>query len=410
MSDSVVSVETVSKKFCRGLKRGMLYTMQDVARDMIGVRAHSDSLRQEEFWAVKDLSFDLAHGESLGLLGTNGAGKSTLLKILNGIIRPDIGQITMKGRIGALIEVGAGFHPMLTGRENIYINGAILGMTKRELDGKFDDIVSFSGLSGEILDAPVKTYSSGMYVRLGFSVAIHCDPDVLLVDEVLAVGDSAFRVRCSEWIAGFLKKRGTLILVSHYLPSIRETCSKVLWMKNGECQFYGDTISGLQVYQNAISQPQSPGSPAGGGNVASGSPLQMTSVKLRGGDGGAALLEFEHGEPFALEVEIEARRDLGGCHLHLVFSNQEVGAVCGWTSRTLKPEGLCLPQGHTRLRVDLGAVDFVPGNYSVTAYLSDLKHLADYHEFVGPQFGVRPHPVVDSRFGQTMLKGTIHAL
>ena len=307
MSDAVVAVENVSKKFCRGLKRGMLYTMQDVARDMVGVRAASDSLRPEEFWAVKDLSFELKHGESLGLLGTNGAGKSTLLKILNGIIRPDIGEITMKGRIGALIEVGAGFHPMLTGRENIYINGAILGMTKRELDLKFDDIVSFSGLSGSILDAPVKTYSSGMYVRLGFSVAIHCDPDVLLVDEVLAVGDSAFRVRCSEWIAGFLKKQGTLILVSHYLPSIRETCNKVIWMKNGECQFYGDTIPGLQVYQNAISQPTTAiGASGNSGNVSAGSPLQMTSVKLLGGDSENALLEFDYGQPFEVEVDVEA--------------------------------------------------------------------------------------------------------
>ena len=410
MTSSVVSVENVSKKFCRGLKRGMLYTVQDVARDMMGVRANSDALREEEFWAVKDLSFELKHGESLGLLGTNGAGKSTLLKILNGIIRPDIGQVQMKGRIGALIEVGAGFHPMLTGRENIYINGAILGMTKRELDAKFDDIVSFSGLSGSILDAPVKTYSSGMYVRLGFSVAIHCDPDVLLVDEVLAVGDSAFRVRCSEWIASFLKKQGTLILVSHYLPSIRETCNKVIWMKNGECLFYGDTIPGLQVYQNAISQPATAiGSVETNSPVAIGSPLQMTSVKLTDGESENAILEFDYGQPFALEVGVNAQRDMGGVHLHLVFSNQEVGAVCGWTSRTGRPEGLCFPQGQTTLHVDLGEQVLVPGNYSVVAYLSDLKHLADYHEYVGPQFGVRPHAVVDSRYGMMMLKGTIDA-
>ncbi len=401
---AVVSVENVSKKFCRGLKRGMMYTLQDVGHDLCGATTPEPKLRPEEFWAVRDLGFELRQGESLGLLGTNGAGKSTLLKMLNGIIRPDKGKITLRGRVGALIEVGAGFHPMLTGRENIYVNGAILGMTKRELDKKIDSIIAFSGLSGEILDAPVKTYSSGMYVRLGFTVAIHSEPDILLVDEVLAVGDSAFRVKCSEWIAGFLKRQGTLILVSHYLPSIRETCNKVVYMQSGEVVYSGDVMEGLQVYQNAIARPLKPSE----GNAASGSPLQILACRVSGNDPNLPIMEFDFNAPFKMNVEIEARQPMSQVHLHLVFSNQEVGAVGGYSSRIAQPEGLSFPPGKSLLEVDLGQQSFVPGSYSVIAYLSDYKHLADYHEFIGTPFVIRPHPVADSRFGATMMKGTLH--
>ncbi len=402
---AVVSVENISKKFCRGLKRGMMYTLQDVGRDLVGRTTPEPTLRPEEFWAVRDLGFELRQGESLGLLGTNGAGKSTLLKMLNGIIRPDKGKITLRGRVGALIEVGAGFHPMLTGLENIYVNGAILGMTKRELDSKLDSIIAFSGLSSEILDAPVKTYSSGMYVRLGFAVAIHSEPDILLVDEVLAVGDSAFRIKCSEWIAGFLKRQGTLILVSHYLPSIRETCSKVIYMKGGEVVYSGSVMEGLQVYQNAIARPLT----ASEGNAAaSGSPLQILGCRVSGNDPNVPIMEFDFAAPFKMSVEVEARQAMSQVHLHLVFSNQEVGAVGGYSSRIALPEGLTFPQGKSLLDIDLGQQNFVPGSYSVIAYLSDYKHLADYHEFIGTPFVIRPHSVVDARFGATMMKGTLH--
>ena len=404
---AVVSVENVSKKFCRGLQRGMLYTTTDVARDMIGLRGPNDRLRPEEFWATKDLSFELNRGESLGLLGTNGAGKSTLLKMLNGIIRPDLGEIRMRGRIGALIEVGAGFHPMLTGRENIYVNGAILGMKKRELDAKFDDIVSFSGLAGDILDAPVKTYSSGMYVRLGFSVAIHCDPEILLVDEVLSVGDGAFRVRCADWIAGFLRRQGTLILVSHYLPTIRECCNKAIYMEYGQCKYYGDTMGGLQMYQDAQNRSMA----ANNGQqskLKAGSPLQFRSLKLQDADTGFVSEEFDHEQPFCVKMEIEARETTAGAHLHLVFPGPDGKTVCGWTSRTEQPEGLCFTPGTHELQIDMGPMNLIPGSYSVIGFLSEKSHLADYHEFVGPHFNVRTHPTVDDRFGSMMLKGSLH--
>jgi len=187
-SDIAITVDHVSKKYCKSLKRSMLYGVTDIGRNTLGLSSHSGNLRKSEFWAVDDVSFEVKKGETLGIIGPNGSGKTTLLKMLNGIFWPDKGKITVKGRVGALIEVGAGFHPLLTGRENIYINAAILGMTKEEVDEKFDDIVEFADI-GDFLDTPVKFYSRGMYVRLGFAVAVHCEPDILLVDEVLAVGD-----------------------------------------------------------------------------------------------------------------------------------------------------------------------------------------------------------------------------
>ncbi len=225
--DVLVKVENVSKKFCRSLKRSMLYGMEDISRDLLHLPNHSDKLRKDEFWAVDDVSFEVKRGECLGIIGRNGAGKSTLLKMLNGIILPDKGKITIKGKVGALIEVGAGFHPMLTGRENVYVNGAILGMSKREIDKKFDEIVAFAELE-EFIDMPVKHYSSGMYVRLGFAILAHIDVDVLIIDEALSVGDSSFQHKSYQRIKEFLKRGVTLLFVSHDPISIQSICSEAL--------------------------------------------------------------------------------------------------------------------------------------------------------------------------------------
>src|SRR3990170_2258915 len=193
--DIAIKVEHVSKKYCKSLKNSMLYGVNDIARNSLGFSSHSERLRNGEFWAVDDVSFELKKGETLGIIGPNGAGKTTLLKMLNGIFWPDKGKITVRGRVGALIEVGAGFHPLLTGKENVYVNAAILGMTKKEVDKKFNDIVEFAGI-GDFINVPVKFYSSGMFVRLGFAVAVHCEPDILLIDEILSVGDAKFRAKC----------------------------------------------------------------------------------------------------------------------------------------------------------------------------------------------------------------------
>lgn len=232
MSDTVIKVEGVSKKYCRSLKHTMLYGVADLSRSFLGLDQQTERLRDGEFWAVNDVSFEVKKGETLGLIGLNGSGKSTLLKMLNGIMMPDKGRIEISGRVGALIEVGAGFHPMLTGRENIYINGAIIGMTKKEIDRKFDEIVDFAGIDN-FIDSPVKHYSSGMYVRLGFAIAAHADPDVLLVDEVLAVGDADFQLKCLNKIEGFRRRGKNVVIVSHDVLVINKLCSKVVLLDHG---------------------------------------------------------------------------------------------------------------------------------------------------------------------------------
>ena len=246
-STVAIKVEQISKKYCKSLKRSMLYGVHDIARNMIGRSSHSDRLRGDEFWALNDISFELKKGETLGVIGPNGSGKTTLLKMLNGIFWPDKGKITIKGKVGALIAIGAGFHPLLTGKENVYINGAILGMTKEELDEKFDDIIEFADI-GDFIDAPVKFYSSGMFVRLGFAVAVYCEPDILLVDEVLAVGDKEFSIKCYQKMHEIKKKGTTIILVSHNEYTIREQTSNCLYLRNGKVRFLGPSEEGISIY------------------------------------------------------------------------------------------------------------------------------------------------------------------
>ena len=240
-NDVLIKVENVSKKFCRSLKRSMLYGIEDISRDLLHLPNNSDKLRKDEFWAVDDVSFEVRRGECLGIIGRNGAGKSTLLKMLNGIILPDKGKITIKGKVGALIEVGAGFHPMLTGRENVYVNGSILGMTKREIDNKFDEIVAFAELE-EFIDMPVKHYSSGMNVRLGFAIATTINPDILILDEVLAVGDVSFQIKCLNRVRK-LASNSAVIFVSHNMQHIALFCSLVFKLVKGEQLLLSEDIN-----------------------------------------------------------------------------------------------------------------------------------------------------------------------
>ena len=249
-SEVAIKVEHVSKKYCKSLKRSMLYGVQDIGRNMIGLSSRSDRLRKNEFWAVDDVAFEVKKGETLGIIGPNGAGKTTLLKMLNGIFWPDKGKITVRGRVGALIEVGAGFHPLLTGRENVYINAAILGMTKKEVDGKFDDIIEFAEI-GDFIDSPVKFYSSGMFVRLGFAVAVHCEPDILLVDEVLAVGDIDFQNKCLNKISE-IQENTSIIIISHNMNTIKLMCDRCLFLSKGKPIKLGDVSEILNIYSKAI--------------------------------------------------------------------------------------------------------------------------------------------------------------
>lgn len=250
MSESLVKVENVSKKFCRSLKRSLWYGILDLGNEVTG-RNNTDRkgcLRTDEFWAVQDVNFEVKRGECLGLIGRNGAGKTTLLRMLNGLIKPDKGRIEMRGRVGGLIALGAGFSPLLTGRENIYVNASVLGLSKRETDKKVDEIIDFAEIS-DFIDSPVQNYSSGMQVRLGFAVATALEPDILLLDEVLAVGDAAFRYKCFRRINETIKN-AAVIFVSHDMPSVARICEKTVVLAHGEVSFFGETGRGVEVYGN----------------------------------------------------------------------------------------------------------------------------------------------------------------
>lgn len=231
-TDTIISVEGVSKKFCRSLKSTMLYGVSDVARDIFSLAQPSADLRRDEFWALNNLSFAIKSGECVGLVGPNGAGKSTLLKLLTGITLPDKGRLRIRGRIAALLELGVGFHPMLTGRENVYLSAVILGLGKTEIAKRFDAIVDFAGLD-EFIDSPVKQYSSGMYMRLGFAIAAHVEPDIFLIDEALAVGDAAFQSKCYRKLRDFRANGTTIIFVSHSTEVVLAHCSRALLLDKG---------------------------------------------------------------------------------------------------------------------------------------------------------------------------------
>lgn len=256
----VIQFENVYKQYYLGSKRSHLrYLLPDRIQERWSLHKRATpegSLSSKEFWALKGVSFQVNEGEMLGMIGPNGAGKTTALSLIAGITIPTSGFISVKGKIGALIKLGAGFHPDLTGHENIYLNGSILGLRKHEIDQIYDEIVQFSGLE-EFINTPVKRYSSGMFVRLGFSVAVHINPEILLVDEVLSVGDMSFQTRCFNRI-GELKDAGTtIIFVSHNMHHIAGFCDKVIYLNHGEAKYFGDPSDTIDVYTRDVMNEQS---------------------------------------------------------------------------------------------------------------------------------------------------------
>ncbi len=246
--DAVIAVENLGKKYvlrhqrcpgCGTLRDAMTHVARAAwQRVRHPFSPNRESLDLEEMWALKDVNFEVQQGERLGIIGRNGAGKSTLLKILSRITHPTTGRVHLRGRVSSLLEVGTGFHPELTGRENIFLNGAILGMTRQEIKGKFDEIVAFAEVE-KFLDTPVKHYSSGMYVRLAFAVAAHLEPEILIVDEVLAVGDAQFQKKCLGKMGEVASGGRTVLFVSHHMPSVQRLCSKAVLLKNGTLQMVG---------------------------------------------------------------------------------------------------------------------------------------------------------------------------
>jgi len=395
-----IRVDQLSKLYRRSTAGHQLRTLKSalVERSLIS------GLRPEQaIQAVDDISFTVARGEALGVIGGNGSGKSTLLKLVAGILRPSSGKITVNGRVAALIELGAGFHPEISGRENIYINGAVLGLSKRQITRRYDDIVEFAGLE-DFIEEPVKNYSSGMYVRLGFAVAIHTDPDILLVDEVLAVGDEAFTHRCMRRIEEFLARERTLLLVSHALGQIEEICDRALWIDRGRLRLEGLPRRVLDAYRQEVaeaeserhreakelceSQPEEAAaveltSDSGDRESATDSDRQPDSADemapeqevLRWGSGEATIervvmlcageerYHFKSGEEVAFEIDIQSQREFDDFVFGIALSTPR-GVECWGTNTDLSgwvPK--LLHSGSARVRIICPELRLAPGEY-----------------------------------------------
>jgi lipopolysaccharide transport system ATP-binding protein len=348
----IIRVENLGKQYQLGTRE----TGYDTLRDSItrAMRAPLERLRRrngkrssEVMWALKDVSFDVAPGEVIGVIGRNGAGKSTLLKVLSRITEPTIGRVQLYGRVASLLEVGTGFHPELTGRENIYLNGAILGMRKAEIDRKFDEIVAFAELE-KFLDTPVKRYSSGMYMRLAFAVASHLEPEILLVDEVLAVGDAAFQKKCLGKMGAVAREGRTVLFVSHNMVAVQSLCKRVLWLEQGEILESGIAGAVVSNYLNksfgrsASSEEVWPDVDSAPGNDL----VRLHAVRIRvAGENSAAPLTMK--TPFLIEVDYRVLKPDAQLHitLHLYTAHEIVAFTTGsgldpvWSGR-LMPTGL----------------------------------------------------------------------
>jgi lipopolysaccharide transport system ATP-binding protein len=262
MRPTVIAVQNLSKKYTLDLESYSSGRVKNLLRwpfkifrngSVPQINHHIQKVKKKEFWALKNISFDVKKGERIGIIGRNGAGKSTLLKILSRISFPTEGQAIISGKVTSLLEVGTGFNPNLTGRENIFLNASMYGLSKQEISARFDEIVTFSELKEDFLLSPIKYYSSGMRMRLAFSIAAHLDPDILMLDEVLTVGDLAFSRKCLHKVEGMTDGGHTLLFVSHSIGNILKFCDKVIWLDGGKIQFYGDVVEGVQLYQEAMS-------------------------------------------------------------------------------------------------------------------------------------------------------------
>lgn len=364
------------------LRDSLAHGVRGLLKKWLGRRAASTA---EEFWALRDVSFDVQRGEVVGVIGRNGAGKSTLLKILSRITEPSVGRVELRGRVASLLEVGTGFHPELTGRENIFLNGAILGMSRTEILRKFDEIVAFAEVE-RFLDTPVKHYSSGMYVRLAFAVAAHLEPEILIIDEVLAVGDLQFQKKCLGKMQEVARGEGrTVLFVSHNTAAVLSLCTKGLLLQHGQLAFAGDTADTVKRYlQPSETRTSSL-------NLRHRTTRAELAV-IRGGQlvgAHAAAHEFQHGEPIAVELDLEVERPVRFCAEFIVRDQQGV-AVAFHSPGLSQGAEVAAAAGRHRLRAELVMPPLAAGDYVMDVGLAQpgIRYL-DFLE-AGFAFSVAP--------------------
>lgn len=389
MSDFAIRVENLGKKYIISHERNSGYktlrdTIVEKARKTVGILLHPFSAGEsetefEEFWALKDIELEIKSGERIGIIGRNGAGKSTLLKILSRITEPTVGDIWINGRVASLLEVGTGFHPELTGRENIFLNGAVLGMSKAEIKRKFDEIVAFSEVE-KFLDTPVKRYSSGMYVRLAFAVAAHLEPEILVVDEVLAVGDAAFQKKCLGKMEAVGKEGRTVLFVSHNMAAIQQLCSKSVWLDRGGLKMTGSAHETIKSYMSE--------------GFTSEASVDLQNYPLRKGnqkfsfvsallqdDKGMICKNFSIGDEITLKYRIRKKSEFGALKLAVEIKSEDGIAICNMVDSDSK-FSLSNPRESEEISVVLKDIRLYPGTYYFSLWMggSDSVDIFDYVE------------------------------
>lgn len=387
----IIEVQGVSKQYRVGTRAAQYSTLREAIAGAVQVpfrrlRENSDG-RADTIWALKDVTFDVKPGEAVGIIGRNGAGKSTLLKVLSRITEPTSGRIALYGRVVSLLEVGTGFHPELTGRENIFLNGAILGMRKAEIDNKFDEIVSFSEME-RFIDTPVKHYSSGMYTRLAFAVAAHLDPEILVIDEVLAVGDANFQRKCLDKMEKVGQQGRTVLFVSHNVPAIIRLCPRALMIQEGRVVMDGASAAVCAAYLDTgmatIAEREWPSTDDAPGDET----VRLRAVRVRGSSGRVSEL-IDVREPISVEIEYNVLRPgsrLSGC---IIVNNEE--GVCVFSSTDLYAESIYGQDptftGCRRTTCEIPGNFMAEGPFTITvgifAILNNVKAHVLVHDVVG---------------------------
>jgi homopolymeric O-antigen transport system ATP-binding protein len=388
----IITVENLSKRYLIGHRTGRNgldhhVTFRDVlargfrnaarkAADVLHGRQVVQGDAIEEFWALKDASFEVKEGEIVGIIGRNGAGKSTLLKILSRITEPTSGRVTLRGRVASLLEVGTGFHPELSGRENVYLNGAILGMNRAEIRKKFDEIVTFAEIE-KFIDTPVKRYSSGMYVRLAFAVAAHLEPEILIVDEVLAVGDFEFQKKCLGKMSEVARQHRTVLFVSHNIGAVKTLTERCILLEQGRIAAWGNSEVIIAKY---LAQD------SGEGDVplrckdleffrrnwVDGAPAKITAIGLSGADGGGEFLpQIQLGAKITIEIQLDIYRSMTAADLGIVVKTSQGEPVTSLIASDRLP-GFSFEPGRHVVKVAIGDLPLVPGRYSVVVSLDPI--------------------------------------
>ena len=379
-----ISIDGVSKKFV---------LRADRASSIKEAFLRRGSGESKDFWALKDVSFDIPKGSFYGIIGHNGSGKSTLLRLTAGIHKPTTGTITANGKISALLELGSGFHPDLTGRENVFLNGAMLGLPKKQMERAIDEITEFSGI-GDFIDAPVKVYSSGMHVRLGFAIAVHVEPEILLVDEVLAVGDEAFQRKCFDHIYALRRRGTTIVLVSHDAGTMESLCDEVAWLDHGELQSVGEAPATIEMYlgrvneqenRRLIAEAEAKELEALAETIAvddaerrGSGEIRITSVDLLGSDGSKRHSALS-GDPLTIRLNYEAASQI----MHPVFGigiyHENGTHLSGPNNRLAGVEQPVISKGTGYVDVTVDRMPLLDGKYFITTgiYSADLLHCFD---------------------------------